>query len=125
MMPVVGQRLQVRARLAELDAAALDVADAKALADERVQAHAARRELTARLARRELDAVLGGELLELLALDQRQVLLGRGARLELAIAAKSCAGDRLDALDRVDRRGDLRGEVDAHDLGHGPRLSVP
>ena len=45
--------LQVVARLAQLDPAALDLTHAKPLADERVQPHAARRELAPRLARRE------------------------------------------------------------------------
>ena len=41
------QRLQVKARLAELDALALDLPDEEALADELVQAHPAGDDLTA------------------------------------------------------------------------------
>jgi len=69
-----GELLQMAARLTQLDPAAFDVADAKAPADERVQAHAAGRQLAPRLARRELDPGVGGEPLQLLALDQREVL---------------------------------------------------
>ena len=88
---VADHLLQVVARLAQLDPAALDLADLEAPADERVQAHAARRELPARLAGRERDPVLGREPLELLALDERQLAGGLGARLEVAVAAQARA----------------------------------
>jgi hypothetical protein len=45
----------VRARLAELDAVALDLADAEALADEVVEPDASRRDLPQRRARLETD----------------------------------------------------------------------
>ena len=112
---VADHLLQVVARLAQLDAAALDLADPEAPADERVQPHAARRELPARLAGRERDPVLGREPLELLALDERQLALGLGARLEVPVAAQAGARDRLDAVDGVDRAGRDLGEVDGDD----------
>src|SRR4051812_22422646 len=49
------ERLQVGARLAELDAEALDLADAEALPDEVVQAHAADDDLAARLGASQAD----------------------------------------------------------------------
>ena len=59
-------RLEVRARLAELDAVALDVADAEPLADEVVEPDAARRHLPPRLAGRKPDR------LDVLRLDERE-----------------------------------------------------
>ena len=90
------------ARLAQLDPAALDLADAKAAPDERVQAHAARRQLAARLARRELDAgVRARRSSSSLSISVRCRRLR--ARLEVAVAAQARAGDSLDAVDRVNR----------------------
>ena len=73
-------------------------------------------ELTARLARREHDLVLGGEPLDLLALDQRQVVVRLGALGEVAVSAQARAGDGLDALDLEDGFGVRCGQVDADDL---------
>ena len=75
------QRLQVEARLAELDADALDLADAEALPDEVVQPHAADDDLPPRLGAGEAD------VLERLGLDQRQ----RAAR---ALAARRGSAGR-------------------------------
>ncbi len=121
---VPDQLLQVVARLTELDAAAFDGPDAEALPDERVQPHAAGRELAARLAGGERDPVLGGQELQLLALDERQLPLGVGAGLEVAVALQARAGDRLHPVDRVHGTRLDRGEVDGDDrggrlLGHG------
>src|SRR5260221_4811123 len=63
-------RLEVRARLAELDAVALDLTHAEALADELVQVDTAHRQLASRLARREAD------VLDDLGVDERQSLAG-------------------------------------------------
>ena len=63
--------------------------------------------------------MLGGEPLDLLALDQRQVLRRLGAFGEVAVAAQAGAGHGLDALDLEDGFGVRCGKVDAHDLGHG------
>ena len=71
--------LERRARLAQLDADALDVADAEALADELVQVDAAREDVAPALGRAELDAVLGGALRERLGRDQRDRATRRGA----------------------------------------------
>src|SRR5437870_4127088 len=46
--PRARERLEMQARLAELDAVALDLADAEALADEIVEPHPAHRQLSAR-----------------------------------------------------------------------------
>src|SRR5919204_4281653 len=70
------EALEVVARLAQLDAHALDVADHEALAHQRVEPDAARVDLTAALARSELDALLGRQRLECLGLDQREVAPG-------------------------------------------------
>lgn len=65
--------LKVPARLADLDAKALDVAHPEALADQIVQPHPAHHHLTARLGAGEPD------ILQHFRLDQRQRLAGLGA----------------------------------------------
>ena len=89
--PRARQRLEVQARLAELDAEALDLADAEALADEVVQPHAADDDLPARLRPGEAD------VLEHLGLDQRE----RAAR---ALPARRRSAGRLRAPARRPRR---------------------
>src|SRR5262249_33719910 len=66
------QLLQVKARLAELDAETLDLADSETLANEVVQAHAASGELPPGPARRQ------GDVLDNLLLDERQGIPSRG-----------------------------------------------
>src|SRR4029077_20304832 len=68
-----GQALEVRARLAEALAEAVDLADAEAPADERVEVDAAGHDVSARLLRREAPA-REGEGVEHLGLDERQVV---------------------------------------------------
>src|SRR5262249_59563097 len=69
--PGLRHRLQVRARLAQLDAAALDVADAEGLADERIHVHATRDDVAPRLARLDRDPVLPIHRLDRLGRDER------------------------------------------------------
>ena len=83
------QRLQVQARLAELDAEALDAADREPLADEVVEAHAADDDLPPRLRPGQAD------VLEHLGLDQRQRPARAGSvRAEVAVALEPLPGDR-------------------------------
>ena len=103
--PRAGHRLEVQARLAELDADALDVADQEALADEVVQPHAANDDLPARLRARQPD------VLERLGLDQRQRPAGPLAlRAEVAVALEPAPGDGAHEVDRRERvrRADRR-----------------
>ena len=96
--PRAGQRLEVQARLAELDADAFDGADHEALADEVVQAHAADDDLPARLRAREAD------VLERLRLDQRQRSAGAVAPgAEVTVALEPAAGDGAREVDRRER----------------------
>jgi hypothetical protein len=69
----LGHRLHVQARLAELDPAALELADAKARADKVVEPDAAGERVSSRAGAVELDPVLGGQRLARLGLDQRQL----------------------------------------------------
>ena len=95
------QRARGLAGLAQLDADALDVADAEALADERVQVDAAREDVAARLGGADLDAVLGLQAFERLGLDQRERLARLRSVLEVvAVAGEPFAGVRRDAFDR-------------------------
>src|SRR5262249_61036465 len=92
------ERLQVQARLAELDTEALDGADHEALADQVVQPDAADDDLTPRLHARQRDG------LERLRLDQRQ----RAARslpvgTEVPVTLEAAARDRADEIDRRER----------------------
>ncbi len=119
----LGDALEVLAGLAQLDAPAFDRADAKAPAEERVQAHPARGQLATGLAGREHDPVLAREPLQLLALDQRQVVLGWGARAEMAVADQTRAGNGIDALDGVQLAAALGAHVNADDLAHGGQTS--
>src|SRR5207342_33323 len=77
--------LERLARLAELHAAALDLADPKALADQIVQAHAAREDVAPGDRRIDREPVLLERVLELLCLDQRQLLTGT-AGVPVAVA---------------------------------------
>src|SRR5205823_14719123 len=86
--------LQVRARLAELDGVALDLADAEALADQVVEPQAARRQLPPCRARQEADVLHG------LLLDERQRPPRLGAVREVvAISLEPLAGNGPDGLD--------------------------
>src|SRR5205085_8217192 len=88
-------RLEVLARLAELDAVALDLADAEALPDEVAEPDAARRHLPPRLARCEAGR------LDVLRLDQRERLARlRARRAEVTVALEPLAGDRAHRVDR-------------------------
>src|SRR5438067_458382 len=85
--PRPGHRLEMPTRLAELDAVALDLADAEALADEPVEVDAAGRHLPTRRAVRKPDG------LDLLRLDERERLAGLRAALAVVPVA-------LEALSR-------------------------
>src|SRR4051794_3896811 len=93
--------LQRRARLAKLDAVALDLADAEALADELVDVDATRDDVAPRLARLDRDAVLALHRLDRLGGDQRQRRPGRSVVEEVAVALEAAARERTDRLDRL------------------------
>src|SRR5581483_4903377 len=103
-------RLQMLARLAQLDAVALDVADTELLADEIVQLHAAHGDLPARLAHAEPD------VLDVLGLDERQRLPGlRAVGVEVPVALEPLASERPHGVDRLQRSRFLRPDVDCLD----------
>jgi hypothetical protein len=86
--------LEMRARLAELHAEALDLADAEALPDEGVDVHIADRHLPSSLAGPQADILdnLGG--------DERQRLAGGSALVvEMTIAFEPLPGDGPHLLD--------------------------
>src|SRR5919198_1667411 len=88
-------RLEVGARLAELDTLAFDVSDAEALADEVVHVDTAGDDVAARLARLDGDAVLALHRLDRFGRDQRDRSPGRGlAVVEVAVALEAAAGER-------------------------------
>ena len=90
----------MRARLAQLDAFALDVADAETLSDELVGVDAANEHVAPARRGRQRDVLLL-EPLERLCGDQRQRLPGRcpAVVVEVAVAVEPLAGERR-ALDR-------------------------
>ena len=93
-------RLEGRAGLAQLDPPALGLAEAEALADERVQVDASREDVASRGGRIDLQPMLGERVLELLRLDQRQLLLGP-AGVEVAVAFEPLAGNGRGRVDRM------------------------
>ena len=102
-----GQGLEVAARLAQLDAHALGLADPEALADQVVEARPTGEHVAPRLLVAELDPGLGPERLQGLGLDQGQVLgvaLG-GLGDEVAIADRPLSGEDLDRVHRLRQRG--------------------
>src|SRR6266545_7086518 len=116
------EALEVLARLTELDADAIDVADAEALADERIEVDPAREHVAARFSARHVDPALRGERLERLGRDQGECAAGLGAVLEVvAIADEALAGVRAHAFHR--RRKLLRRpDVDRLDPSHAASL---
>jgi hypothetical protein len=87
----------VQTGLADHHAVALDLADAEALADQVVQAHAVDGELAAGLALRQPGA--GDDL----GLDERErEARPRSLREEVAVAFEALAGEGLDRLDGTD-----------------------
>src|SRR4051812_49308104 len=99
----VGEALEVGARLAQAAADALGLPDAEAPPDERVEVDAAGDDVAARLGGRE------AELLDDLALDQRQIVavgVGVGERAvvrEIAVALEAAAGVGVRAVDELHR----------------------
>ena len=107
--PGPGQRLKVQARLAELDAETLDLADGEPLADQVVQAHAAGHDLTARLRAAEAD------VLEHLGFDQRDRIAGAPPVAEVPVALEPLPGNSANGLDGAERVGvPDRDRVDLH-----------
>jgi len=103
-------RLEMPARLAELHAEALDLADAEALADERVEVDAARRHLPPRRASRQADR------LDVLSLHECQRLTRLGAAVaKVAISVEAFAGDGADGVDRPKLAAFIGAEVDRFD----------
>jgi hypothetical protein len=115
----------MRARLAQLDAVALDVPDAEALADEVVEPDPAHRELAPRPAGREAHVV------DDLALDERQRLTGRRALgMEVAVALETLAGGGANGVHGPQRAFPRGAEMDGFDhyrsiISFGVALAVP
>ena len=105
------------ARFTQLDAHALDIADAEPLADEVVDVDAARHHVAARGARLEHDAVLALHRLDCLGGDERERAARRGVSVEeVAVALEATTGERADRLHRLRQRAVLRGDEDALDV---------
>src|SRR5262249_51328467 len=100
-----------------------EVSDAKAFADEVVQSHAAREDVSPRARRVQVDAVLGRERLERLGLDERE--LARGVALvEVAVALEPLRRDRPHGVDLFRELAVLRADVDGLDHTHARNLPV-
>jgi hypothetical protein len=96
--PGAGQLLQVAARLAELDAQTLDVADAETLADQVVEPDVTHHDLPPGLGAGQAD------VLERFGLDEGQRLAGAGpVGEEIAVALQALPRDRADGADRAQR----------------------
>src|SRR5215213_976657 len=106
------QRLEVRARLAELDAVALDLPDAEALADQIVQPDAPYGELPPRPAGRQSHVV------DRLGLDERERLARqRALGMELPVTLEPVPGDGACLLHHPELARDLAADVNR--LHHG------
>ena len=115
-----GQPLQVGARLTQALAEALDVADSKPPADERIEIDAAGDDVPAGLLGRELSS-RKSERVEHFGLDERQIVAApvcareRAAALEVAVAFQAAARSGRRALDRDHCRLGLRRQHDGLD----------
>ena len=97
----------MRARLGEPAADALDVPDQEPATDESIQPDAAGDDVATRLLPGDLDPI-GGERLERLRLDQRQLVAAAAAReralaAEVAVALEPASRDRLGDVDTSER----------------------
>lgn len=93
-----GEFFQVPAWLAQPDAAQQNRADAKGLAHQVIERHAAGHEVAARFARGQGDLIIAGQSFQGLRLDQGDFFVGMrlAFRQEIAIAQKTAASDRFD-----------------------------
>src|SRR2546423_3596576 len=118
------QALEMPAGLAQLDADAAHVTDTERLADKVVQRDVACDDVPPGLARSQLDAGVGGEPLDCLGLDERDVPAGAGLvelgplRAELPVPLRSAAGSEPRPLDRLAGRLRLPRQVDPLDTTH-------
>ena len=94
-------RLEVGARLAQLDADAFHGADPESLADESVDVDSSREHVAARLGRSDRDPRLLDERLHSLGGDQRHGAARRrvAVGVEVAVADEAGARDGTDAID--------------------------
>ncbi len=107
-------RLQVRARLAQLDAVALHLADAETLPDQLVQRNTAHRQLPASPAGCQPDGFDDARF------DERQRLAGWGSLLvKVPVALEPLAGHRLHLVDRPELRNALGAQMDRLDRHPG------
>src|SRR5690606_2245192 len=113
-----------RARLAELDALELAVADPDPFADERVQLDTSRHEISPRLVRPHREAGLRNESLDLLDLDQRDLLAGMLSVpvVGIAIAVEPGLRDSQHGLDGFCRSPLLCRDENMLDPAHMPGL---
>src|SRR5262245_2412059 len=101
------------ARLAQLDAACADVADHELPADEVVQAHPARDDVTARCVQWRTRAVQRVEAFDLLRLDQREIESWLAGTLGVVpVADDAGPGDQLGAVHGTLWLSEFRTHVD-------------
>src|SRR4051812_39531488 len=119
----VCERGQVRARLAQLDAFALDVPDAETPADERVQVDPSRQHISAARLRGELHPALLVERAQRLLGDEGERVSGRRAAVGpvVAVAREALSGMRLYPLPRL-RQLAFWADVDGDHLPHAKSL---
>ncbi len=118
-MPGGREPLQVRARLGQAPADALDLPDQEAAADESVQPDPAGDDVAACLFPGDLDPV-GSERLERLRLDQRQLVAAacpreRSLAAEVPVALEPMSRDRPSYLDPTERPFGCRSDQEAGD----------
>jgi hypothetical protein len=108
--------LEMTARLAELDAEALDLADAEAFADERIDVHVAHGDLSPGLTRLQADVLddLGGD-------ERHRLARASALGVEMAVAFEPLSGNRCHLLDGPQLR--LAGSPKMNRLdGHMPMM---
>src|SRR5437879_6233973 len=113
----IGQPLQVRAGLAESEAARLHVADPKLATDKMIQRHAARDDVAAAVAKSVIDIQLSLHRFDRFSFDQGQLAIGlrlvvSALAKEIAIAFEASAGNGACFANRLHMRLGSWSDVD-------------
>jgi len=123
----LGHRLEVQARLAELDALTLDITDAEATADQGIEIDPPSQHVPARSGRLERDSVLGLERVDGLCCDQSDRATCRSLGLvEVPVALQSATGNRANTVDRSRQLPVLGRQKDSFDASlHSSKPILP
>ena len=133
-VPVLGRLDQRHAWLAEARPAQADLADLELGADQVVQRDSSRHQVAAAVGLRDVESPLEAQVLDHLALDQRQLgdlATGKAAfgerpvLAEVAIAFETTSRDRAYLVPELHRISGARRGVDGHDPSPGAHLNAP